>query len=237
MMKLKSSILIYLTLAGLSYGQKIIISTNDANLFTNNSIKLEPVSDTDALQIEPDSIIIPKAKQGHSQTFNGSSTEESLISLVEETIARDPDQACEVVKKAIGMSKAQDALICRIVESAILAAPDQIRLITQCAIASAPDSLTSIQILLATYDASGDASSSGKEVSGKEVSGKEVSGKEVAKTAEDKDIGGLKPVDLMTRTSLGTPSTSSPARMYPLNSAPPSSISPNAATGNEISTP
>ncbi len=233
-MKRTHSIYATLLLAGLSHGQQMIdrgqeASSDGGNLYASHSVKFDQID-----RSTPEgSIVIPQPKPKFSQTFQESSSEDSLVTLVEETIAKNPEHACEIVKQAIAMSKANESLICRIVETAILAAPDQARLITQCAIASAPDSLTAIQLLLATYDASGDSSISGKEVSGKEVSGKEVSGKEVLA----KEKFNIRPVDLMTRTEIGTASTASPQRLTGVGNPTPSLISPNATTKTETPTP
>jgi hypothetical protein len=226
----------YWLIAGLLHGEPTLISSSEsstdaANLYASHTVKFDNAHGDSS----GESIVIPQAKPKYSQTFHESSSEDSLVSLVEETILKNPEQACEVVKQAIGMSKAQESLICRIVETAILAAPDQIRLITQCAIASAPDSLTAIQLLIATYDASGDSGTSGKEVSGKEVSGKEVSGKELFAT--EKAQKKLDVSDVMRRTELGTPSTSSPLRLNPVGNLRPSLISPNSTTKTDTPNP
>ena len=241
----RKSIYAYLILAGLTYGQHTLVSSdetssNAANLYTSHSIKFDSVKGEPAEENSQESIVISQPKPQYSQTFHECSSEEALITLVDEAIIKNPDHACEAVKQAIAMSRAQESLICRIVEAAILAAPDQIRLITQCAIAAAPDSLSSIQLLIATYEASGDSNTSGKEVSGKDVSGKEVSGKEVSGkdvVARGKEQLKLKAIDILQRSELGTPSTSSPRRLNPVGYPAPSLISPNSSTKTETSNP
>jgi hypothetical protein len=81
-----------------------------------------------------------------------------LLQIVEARVAAAPTCACEIVKAAIEGSAADTKTVAAIVETAIMAAPDQTRLIAQCAIAVAPDALTDVQAVLAKFDAnSGEA--------------------------------------------------------------------------------
>ena len=74
------------------------------------------------------------------------------IQIVVENLEAAPSCACEIVKAAIQASHADADLVASIVENAILAAPEQIRMISQCAIATAPDALPQIQAVLAKLD-------------------------------------------------------------------------------------
>jgi hypothetical protein len=118
---------------------------------------------------------------------------QTLLQTVTKHVSATPEFACEIVKTAVRESNCDTATIASVVESAALAAPDQLRLIAQCAIAMAPDSFLEVQEVVAKLDPSaGDGASSGKEVlSGKEV----VSGKQVADVAST-DYGN--PLDFPT---------------------------------------
>ncbi len=94
-----------------------------------------------------------------------------LLEIVEAEIGANPACACEIVKMAIKASDADVAKVVSIVETAIIAAPDSMRIISQCAIASLPESIAAVQALLAELDPnSGDAAadSSKSAKSGKE---------------------------------------------------------------------
>lgn len=66
-------------------------------------------------------------------------------------ILEDPTAACEVVKKAIVILNADKKTVGHIVEAAIMASPENIRIIAQCAIAVAPDALTEVQDVCNKY--------------------------------------------------------------------------------------
>lgn len=94
---------------------------------------------------------------------------QTLQQTVTKHVSASPEFACEIVKTVVCDSKCDAATVASIVESAALAAPDQLRLIAQCAIAMAPESLVDVQQIVAKLDPSaGDGSVSGKEISGKE---------------------------------------------------------------------
>lgn len=100
--------------------------------------------------------------------FASETSEESLLKQVEKSILKDPEHACEIVKEAIVVSRADEALVAKIVETACLAAPEKMRIIAQCAIAAYPDGLAAVQQVLAKLDpatGNGDkaSSKSGKE--------------------------------------------------------------------------
>jgi hypothetical protein len=75
-----------------------------------------------------------------------------VLEIVTNEVASSPACSCEVVKAAIEGSGADVKTVAAIVEAAIIAAPDQMRLIAQCAIAVAPDALAEVQAVLAKLD-------------------------------------------------------------------------------------
>jgi hypothetical protein len=78
----------------------------------------------------------------------------STLQVVEKEIAANPGCACEVVKAAIEGSNADAKLVAAIVETASTAAPQHLRLISQCAVAVAPDALSEVQAVMAKIDPS-----------------------------------------------------------------------------------
>ena len=101
--------------------------------------------------------------------FASESSEEALLNQVEKAILKDPEHACEIVKEAIVISRANEKLVAKIVETACLAAPEKMRIIAQCAIAAYPDGLAAVQQVLAKLDpATGDGDKVGAK-SGKET--------------------------------------------------------------------
>ncbi len=91
----------------------------------------------------------------------------SVLEIVTAQINANPGCACEVVKAAIEGANADASTVAAIVEAAAIAAPDQMRLVAQCAIAVAPDSLGKVQAVMAKLDPNkgegGKSSKSGKE--------------------------------------------------------------------------
>ena len=75
-----------------------------------------------------------------------------VLEYVELEVATNPACACEIVKSAIMASDADTAEVVAIVETAITVAPESMRIISQCAIAAIPDSITGVQALLARLD-------------------------------------------------------------------------------------
>lgn len=80
---------------------------------------------------------------------------DNVLALVEREVAANPGCACEVVKAAIVASEAERKLVGQIVAAAIEAAPDKMRIISNCAIAVAPDALANIQAVLAKLEPQG----------------------------------------------------------------------------------
>jgi hypothetical protein len=76
----------------------------------------------------------------------------SVLEIVEKEISANPDCACEVVKAAIQGAEADSKLVASIVETAATAAPDKMRLVSQCAVAVAPDALGDVQAVMSRLD-------------------------------------------------------------------------------------
>ena len=75
-----------------------------------------------------------------------------VLEIVATEVATAPACACEVVKAAIEGSRAKPATVAAIVEAAATVAPEHLRLISQCAVAVAPDALAQVQVVLAKLD-------------------------------------------------------------------------------------
>ena len=75
-----------------------------------------------------------------------------VLEIVESEVAANPNCACEIVKISINASGADESLVGDITEVAITSAPESMRMISQCAIAAMPDSLTAVQAVLAKLD-------------------------------------------------------------------------------------
>jgi hypothetical protein len=78
-----------------------------------------------------------------------------LLEIVADAVTTHPDRVCEVVKAAIRAVNNDEQKIPQIVEAAAIARPDAMRLAAQCAVASVPDSLASVQAVLAKLDPAG----------------------------------------------------------------------------------
>ena len=89
-----------------------------------------------------------------------------VLEVVESEVGANPSCACEIVKMAIKASEADVKLVVAIVQTAITTAPDTMRIVSQCAIAAMPESITEVQALLAKLDPNsgneGDSSKSAK---------------------------------------------------------------------------
>ena len=96
-----------------------------------------------------------------------------VLAVVEKEVSANPDCACEVVKAAIQESKADAKTVAAIVETAASVAPDKMRLISQCAVAVAPEALADVQAVLSRLDPnrgeSGYSSKGSKDVKGAAV--------------------------------------------------------------------
>jgi hypothetical protein len=86
-----------------------------------------------------------------------------VLEIVAAEVGANTRCACEIVKLAITASEADVALVVSIVETAITIAPDTMRIVFQCAIATMPESIVAVQALLAKFvPNSGDGGPSAK---------------------------------------------------------------------------
>ena len=84
----------------------------------------------------------------------------NVLDIVAKNVAANESCACEIVKAAIIASDADKSQVSKIVEAAILEAPAKMRIIAQCAIATAPDAASKIQAVLEKFDKAGGEGSS-----------------------------------------------------------------------------
>lgn len=80
------------------------------------------------------------------------SEQSKVLEIVAKEVGAAPDCACEIVKAAIEGSAADAKTVASIVETAAVVAPEQMRLISQCAVAIAPDALVNVQAVMAKLD-------------------------------------------------------------------------------------
>lgn len=96
-----------------------------------------------------------------------------VLEILESEIKSNPSCVCEIVKAAILATDADTAQVVAIVETALNVSPESMRVASQCAIASAPESLAAVQALLSQYDANageaGDSAKSAKDSKGAKV--------------------------------------------------------------------
>lgn len=115
-----------------------------------------------------------------------------VTEIVADMVVRNPACSCEVVKAAIETSKPDAKTVAAIVEAAIHAAPEHMRLIAQCAIAMAPDSLAEVQAVLARLEPNrGESADSSKSAKSAKTP---VSQGEVAQMPNPLDFPGQGPV-------------------------------------------
>lgn len=75
-----------------------------------------------------------------------------ILEVVSSQVSASPSCACEIVKTAIETSNADISTTAAIVEAASNAAPEQMRLVSQCAVAVAPDALAAVQMVMSKLD-------------------------------------------------------------------------------------
>jgi hypothetical protein len=96
-----------------------------------------------------------------------------VLEIVEAEVSANPSCSCEIVKTAIKASEADVDQTVAIVETAVHASPESMRIISQCAIAANPDAIAGVQALLARLDPnageSGYSSKSAKDSKGAKV--------------------------------------------------------------------
>lgn len=117
-----------------------------------------------------------------------------VLEIVAKEVTASPGCACEIVKAAIEGSQAKPKTVAAIVEAAVIAAPEQMRLISNCAVAVAPDALAEVQAVLAKLDPNRGESASSAKDSKKPVG-------EVAAMPNPMEFPGQGPIS----TSLGGP--------------------------------
>lgn len=79
----------------------------------------------------------------------------NVLDIVAKNVAANESCACEIVKAAIIASDADQAKVAKIVETAILEAPSEMRIIAQCAMATAPEAAAKVQSVLEKFDKAG----------------------------------------------------------------------------------
>lgn len=77
---------------------------------------------------------------------------ERTAEIVSDEVAAHQSSSCEIVKAAIQQSRPGAKTVATIVEAAILAAPEHMRITAQCAIAVAPEATEEIQAVVARLD-------------------------------------------------------------------------------------
>lgn len=104
-----------------------------------------------------------------------SSEQSKVLEIVSKEVSASSSCACEIVKAAIEGANANSQTVAAIVEAASVAAPDQMRLVAQCAVAVAPDALADVQAVLAKLDPNlGDSGTSAKSSKGSKAPAGEV---------------------------------------------------------------
>lgn len=148
----------------------------------------------------------------HSVAANPS----KVLEIVSAQVSAAPACSCEIVKGAIEGSSASVETVAAIVETAITAAPEQMRLIGQCAVAVAPDALGQVQAVLAMLDPNlGESDTSAK------------GGKAVVEPGEV--AAAFNPLDFPGRGPVG-PTPGGPGGLPVLPVLPPFVISPPDVT-------
>lgn len=133
-----------------------------------------------------------------------------VLEIVSAEVAVAPTCACEIVKSAIEGSNADVKTVAAIVEAAATAAPDQMRLVSQCAVAVAPDALAAVQAVVAKLDPnSGESGTSAKG----------------AKAAVDQVSSAPNPLDFPGEGPIG-PTPGGPGGMPLIPQLPPVIIAP-----------
>jgi hypothetical protein len=121
-----------------------------------NSILIATALGASGVNAEADCVAISR-----SVALEVSADQSQVLEIVSKYASEAPGCVCEVVKSAIKASEADSKQVAAIVEVAVTANPDQMRLISQCAIATAPDAIGDIQAVIAKLDSnSGDSEAS-----------------------------------------------------------------------------
>ncbi|MES2440286.1 MAG: hypothetical protein V4584_14550 [Verrucomicrobiota bacterium] len=140
-----------------------------------------------ALSVIPANAAVDCAALSVSVKNSVAAEQSKVLEIVANEVAANPKCACEIVKVAIEGSKADSQMVAAIVEAAATAAPEQMRLVSQCAVAVAPDALAAVQAVIAKLDPNlGESGTSSKDA--KAPAG------EVASTPNPLDFPGQGPV-------------------------------------------
>lgn len=117
-----------------------------------------------------------------------------MLEIVEAEMLSNPSCSCEIVKAAIQASDANTDEVVSIVEISINAVPEMMRVVSQCAIAAAPESLGAVQALMARYDSNAGDPGYGAKSAKSAKSAKAPMDDEVAALPNPLDFPGAGPV-------------------------------------------
>lgn len=141
--------------------QKILATTLTAGLLVSAASAEEPEKTVDCT---------PIVERVQATAERAKADPIELLRLVDKEVSANSSCACEIVKAAIEGTECDDAIVGYVVETAVRAAPEHMRLIAQCAIATAPDSLNRVQEVMARLSPSaGEKGKSAKSAKGKGV--------------------------------------------------------------------
>ena len=150
-----------------------------------------------------------------------------VLELVATEVSAAPNCACEVVKAAIEGSNAKPETVAQIVATAATAAPEQMRLVSQGAVAVAPDGRAQMQAVMAKLDPNcGKTGHSAKSAKRSKAPIGEVAA--LPNPLDFPGLGPLNPNNIGFGTSGGQP-------LFPI--FPPIIINPPATTGVNPGTP
>ncbi len=113
---------------------------------------------------EVSALVTRELKIGKFKHLKTRDLRSKVIDVVSRYVESDPECVCEIVKAAIRTSRANPPLVAAIVEAAYVKTPGQLSLISQCAIAVAPDAARAVRELVAKLDPNGVASQTGDEL-------------------------------------------------------------------------
>jgi hypothetical protein len=167
-------------------GQGLSVSSVHADRLDND---LQKVSAMYRKTGQPDANCVPIALSVKQRVKKDPDV---ALQVVDAELRANPGCSCEIVKAAILESDMKVETVLAIVKVAFEASPENMRLISQCAIAACPDALTAIQSLLAKYEKStgrGDSAKSAKDADDGERAAL-LSGDEVAAIPNPLDFPG-----------------------------------------------
>ena len=94
---------------------------------------------------------------------------DSILLVMDQELRANPGCSCEIVKAAVLETNMEVETVVELVKVAIEASPQNMRLISQCAIAACPEALSAIQELLAKYDKNSPEGDSAKSAKGEKA--------------------------------------------------------------------